>query len=66
VEEIHEEARRLRQVKEEAVGRPSACREILKKMAEAKLETRKAKTLMMKAEGVHRMFVESPEGSRSC
>ena len=47
VEEMHKEAQGLREVKEEAVGCPSAKREMLKKKAETKLETAKAKNAVI-------------------
>jgi len=59
VEEMHKKAHGLREVKEEAVGRPSAKREMLKKKAETKLKTAKVKTLLLEAERIHRMFIKS-------
>lgn len=51
----------LGEVKEETVAQPSAYREKLKKMAEAKLETPKARKLLLEAEEVYRMFIEARE-----
>jgi len=65
VEEMDKQDTGLREVKEETVARPSAHRETLKSMAEAKLETPKARRLLSEAEEVYRMFVESQGGSVS-
>jgi len=62
VEEMHKEAHGLREVKEEAVGRPSVYREKLKKRMEAKLETPKARRLLLEAEEVYAMFIGDKEG----
>jgi len=51
----------LSEVKEETVARPSAHRERLKSMAEAKLETPKARRLLLEAEEVYRTFIEGSE-----
>jgi len=57
VEEMDKQDTGLREVKEQTVARPSPHREIVKNAAEAKLETLKARRLLLKAEKVYRMFV---------
>jgi len=61
VEEMDKQDTGLSEVKEETVARPSAYREKLKKMAEAKLDTPKARKLLLEAEEVYRMFIEDRE-----
>jgi len=61
VEEMDKQDTGLREVKEETVARPSAYREKLKKRAEAKLETPKARRLLLEAVEVYRMFIEGRE-----
>ncbi|RLA98308.1 MAG: hypothetical protein DRG83_14655 [Deltaproteobacteria bacterium] len=61
VEEMDKQDTGLGEVKEETVARPSTYREKLKKMAEAKLETPKARKLLLEAEEVYRMFIEARE-----
>jgi len=51
----------LSEVKEETVARPSAYREKPKKMREAKLQTPKARRLLLEAVEVYRMFIEGRE-----
>ena len=62
VEEMDKQDTGLSEVKEETVARPSAYRERLKSMAEAKLDTPKARRLLLEAEEVYRMFIENREG----
>lgn len=65
VEDMDKQDTGLSEVKEETVARPSAHREMLKSMAEAELETPKARRLLLEAEKVYRMFVESRRSSVS-
>ena len=51
----------IRFYREETVARPSAYREKLKKRVEAKLDTPKARRLLLEAEEVYRMFIEGRE-----
>ena len=61
VEEMDKQDTGLGEVKEVTVARPSAYREKLKKEMEAKLETPKARKLLLEAEEVYRMFIEARE-----
>jgi len=62
VEEMDKRDTGLHEVKEETVARPSARREILKKRAEVKLKTPKARRLLLEAEELYCMFIEAREG----
>lgn len=61
VDEMDKQDTGLNEVKEETVARPSAYREKMKSGAEAKLETPKARRLLLEAEEVYRMFIKDRE-----
>ena len=61
VDEMDKQDTGLSEVKEETVARPSAYRKKLKKMRKAKLDTPKARKLLLEAEEVYYMFIECRE-----
>jgi len=61
VEEMDKNDTGLPYVKEETVARPSPKREELKRLMQEKLNSPRAKKLLLEAEKVHRTFVEEPK-----